>query len=129
MPKLVVNGASMTCSQGTSPSTLTILPTLGSSGDQENAATVNDFLPMVNVAPFGMCQCPANPQVAAATAAAMGTLTPQPCIPVLPSPWTPGASIVTIQEIKALSDNSTLTCAWTGTIQISNAGESTIDVE
>jgi hypothetical protein len=129
MPKLVVNGATMKCNQGTSPSTLTILPTNQSSGEDQWAGTIDDHIPMVNVAPFGMCQTVANPQVAAATSAAMGALTPQPCIPVLPSPWAPGASIVTIQSIKALSADSKCTCAWTGTIEFSDPGESVVDVE
>jgi hypothetical protein len=128
MPKLVVNGALLSCNQGMAPSSLTVLPVNGSDGDQQPAATILDQVPMLNVAPFGMCQSPANPQVAAATAAAMGVLTPMPCVPVLPAPWSPGASIVTIQGIAALSDNSTCNCAWTGSISITTAG-STVDVE
>ncbi len=38
--------------------------------------------PFVSIMPFAMCTSPANPTVAAATAAAMGVLTPMPCIPV-----------------------------------------------
>jgi hypothetical protein len=129
MPKLVVNGATLKCSQGTSPSTLTVLPAIQADADQQPTATINDHVPMVNVAPFGMCQTTANPQVAAATAAAMGTLTPQPCIPVLPSPWSPGASVVTIQGIKALPDNAKCNCTWTGSIEITNPGESIVEVE
>jgi Domain of unknown function (DUF4280) len=128
MPKLVVNGAMLKCDQGMAPSTLTVLPVNGSDGDEQPAATVMDHVPMLNVAPFGMCQTQANPEVAAATAAAMGVLTPMPCVPVLPAPWSPGASIVTIQGMKALSDDSKCTCAWTGNIQITSAG-STVDVE
>jgi hypothetical protein len=129
MPKLVVNGATMKCNQGMAPATLTILPVNGSNGDEQPAGTIMDHIPMVNVAPFGMCQTTANPQVAAATAAAMGTLTPQPCIPVLPSPWSPGAEVVTIQGIKALSDDSKCTCAWTGSIAITDPGSSELTVE
>jgi hypothetical protein len=129
MPKLVVNGASLKCSQGTSPATLSVLPTNGSEGEEQPAATVMDHLPMVNVPPFGMCQTLANPQVAAATSAAMGTLTPQPCVPVLPTPWSPGASYVTIQEQKALSDDSKCTCQWTGSIEITNPGEGVVEVD
>jgi hypothetical protein len=82
-----------------------------------------DHIPMTNVAPFGMCQSVSNPQVAAAQS-------PQPCIPVLPAPWSPGASVVTIQGLKALSDDSTCNCTWAGTVSITNPGTSTeIDVE
>jgi hypothetical protein len=130
VPKQVVNGAALKCSQGTSPSTLTVLPAIEADADDQPTATINDHIPMMNVAPFGMCQSMANPQVAAATAAAMGALTPQPCVPVLPSPWSPGASVVTIQGINALSDNSTCSCTWAGTISITNNGTTTeVDVE
>lgn len=128
MPKLVVNGAKLKCSQGAAPSTLTVLPANGSNADDQPAATIMDHVPMVNVAPFGMCQTTANPQVAAATSAAMGVLTPQPCIPVLPSPWSPGAGVVTVQELKALSDDSKCNCAWTGIIEITDPG-TTVEVE
>ena len=128
MPKLVVHGATLRCSQGTTSSNLTVLPPIRSDVEKSPTGTIQDHVPIVNVAPFGMCQTTANPQVAAATAAAMGTLTPQPCVPVLPSPWSPGASVVTIQGIKALSDNSKCTCAWTGSIEITNPA-STVEVE
>ena len=128
MPKLVVNGASLKCSEGLSPSTLTVLPANGSDADQKPAATIMDFQPMVNIAPFGMCKTQANPQVASATAAAQGVLTPMPCVPVVTSPWSPGCSIVTINQLKALSDDSKCTCQWTGSIEITDPG-STIDVE
>jgi hypothetical protein len=128
MPKLVANGAKLMCNQGAATSTLTVLPVIGADADDKPAATIMDHVPMVNVAPFGMCQTIANPQVAAATSAALGTLTPQPCIPVLPAPWSPGASVVTVQGLKALSDDSTCRCAWTGTIEVIDPA-STIDIE
>ncbi|HEV8379797.1 MAG TPA: DUF4280 domain-containing protein, partial [Tepidisphaeraceae bacterium] len=70
----------------------------------------------------------ANPQVASATSAAMGVLTPQPCIPVTTSPWTPGASKATIGGMPALTDSSTCMCNWMGTISITNPGQQTVDV-
>ena len=57
------------------PPTLTILPVCTASGEEQPMATIMDMKPMVNIAPFGMCQSQANPQVAAATAAAMGVRT------------------------------------------------------
>ena len=121
MPKLVVNGAMLKCSEGLAPSTLTVIPALAQAGPLP-AATVEDYKPMVNVAPFGMCKTQANPQVAAATAAAMGVLTPQPCIPVIPAPWSPGSSIVTLSAVPALTDDSKCQCAWTGSIEVTDPG-------
>lgn len=123
MSKLVVNGANMQCNQGTSPASLTILPTNQVDSNQQWAATVNDYIPMMNIPAFGMCQTQANPQVAAATAAAQGVLTPQPCIPVVTSPWSPGSSAVKIQEMAALTDDSKCNCQWTGQISITSAGD------
>lgn len=119
---MVVHGAQLKCSQGSSPSSLTVTTANGSDVDEQPAATVMDHLPMANIAPFGLCQTQANPQVAAATSAAQGTLTPQPCIPVIPAPWSPGASIVTIRDQKALTSDSACSCAWTGHIEISAPG-------
>jgi hypothetical protein len=128
MAKLVVNGATLKCSEGTAPATLTVLPTGPASATMLPAATIMDYKPIANVAPFGMCKTQANPRVAAATAAAQGTLTPQPCIPVITAPWSPGASIATIQEQKALTDNSKCTCTWSGNIEVVQAG-STIELD
>jgi hypothetical protein len=122
MPKLVVNGAKLKCDQGMASSTLTVLPVKGSAADEQPAGTVMDNVPMVNIAPFGMCKTQANPQVAAATTAAAGTLTPMPCIPVVTAPWSPGSALVTLQDVKALTDDSKCSCAWAGTITITDAG-------
>jgi hypothetical protein len=89
------------------------------------AATIQDHAPMVGIAPFGMCTTPTNPQVAAATAAAMGTLTPQPCIPVTSVPWTPGSPTVLINGQPTLSSTSTCLCQWGGLISIGAPGAAT----
>jgi hypothetical protein len=73
---------------------------------------------MVNIAPFGMCKSLANPQVAAATSAAMGTLTPQPCVPAPAGPWSPGSSIVTLNGVAALTADSKCMCTWAGGIEV-----------
>jgi hypothetical protein len=87
-----------------------------------------DHIPMTNIMPFGMCQSPSNPAVAAATAAAMGALTPMPCIPNTPAPWTPGAATVLIKSMPALNDSSQLMCIWGGTITVSNPGQTTHEI-
>ena len=67
-------------------------------------------------------QALANPTVASATSAAMGTLTPMPCIPVLTAPWAPpGMEMVSNQP--ALLDNAQLFCAYGGQITIKNPGQ------
>jgi hypothetical protein len=125
MGNLVVTGASLQCSMGTTPATFS------ASGTQVTAvapAGVVTDVSVSNVPTFGMCQSLANPQVASATAAALGTLTPQPCLPVL-SPWTPGASKATVGQVPALDDSSQCTCSWGGTITVSAAGQTSATVQ
>ncbi len=129
MAKIVVHGASLTCSCGTAPSSLTVLPIVASEADTRPTATVNDFAPMLNIAPFGMCTTQLNPQVAAATAAAMGTPTPQPCIPVTTAPWSPGSSVVTINDLKALTSDSRCNCQWAGSISVTDAGSGLVELD
>jgi hypothetical protein len=120
----VVSTAQLTCTFGVAPSTLTVVPKgppVQAGGQM--AATIQDFAPNVNVMPFGMCQTPSNPQVAAATSAALGVLTPQPCIPVTTAPWTPGSPTVLINGAPALTAQCTLMCAWGGVITITNPGQ------
>ena len=91
-------------------------------------ATIVDNKPMVNIIPFGMCMSMSNPQVAAATAAAMGALTPMPCMPVITAPWAPGCPTVLIGNKPALNQTSKLMCSWGGVIQITNPGTMNIQV-
>jgi len=127
MSGIVVNGAQLTCSFGTSPSALTVLPA-GQPVQSSNqlVAKITDMQPMANIASFGMCTTPSNPQVASATAAAQGVLTPQPCIPVTTAPWTPGSATVTVGGTPALTDSSQCLCMWGGSISITSAGQTTV---
>lgn len=119
---LVSNVASLLCSFGVAPSTLMVLPKNRVNATMP-AANIMDNVPMLNILPFGMCNSLANPTVAAATAAAMGVLTPMPCIPVIPAPWVPGCPTVLIANMPALNDNSKLMCAYGGVIQITVPGQ------
>jgi hypothetical protein len=129
MPLQVVNGAATACTMGMTPGTLVVLPINMVNCDEgaAPAATIMDFIPLVNIMPFGMCQSPANPAVAAATAAAMGVLTPMPCIPVVTSPWAPGSEVVMINNLPVLRNTDTNMCTWTGVISITEAGQVTVN--
>jgi hypothetical protein len=119
----VCSGATLKCSFGVAPAVLNILPTNCTLVGGMPAANIMDYIPMVNVTTFGMCQSLANPTVAAATAAALGALTPMPCIPATASPWIPGASTLLIGKMPALDANCTLMCTWAGVITITYPGQ------
>ena len=125
MPIHVVNGAQLMCTFGTSPCNLVVLPLNQVQSEDQPEATIQDYIPMLNIMPFGMCMSPSNPQVAAATTAALGVLTPQPCIPATTSPWTPGALTVQLGSQPALDSISTCMCMWGGVITVTSPGETT----
>jgi hypothetical protein len=127
MPLQVVNGAQMMCTFGLSPSSLAVLPINRTMIAQQPKATIQDHVPLLNIMPFGMCISPSNPQVAAATAAALGVLTPQPCIPATASPWAPGAVTIEIDHQVALDNLSNCNCMWGGVISIVSPGQQTVE--
>lgn len=128
MAKQVISTAMLKCSFGTTPCTKQVMPTNKVMVEGKPAANIMDFIPMTNITGFGMCQAPTNPQVAAATAAASGVLTPQPCMPAIPAPWTPGSAKVMIGFMPALNDSSQCMCMWAGVITISMAGAMKTDI-
>jgi hypothetical protein len=104
----VHNGAQLWCSCGDANSTFNTL---------ETAGVVTDTLPY-NIPSFGLCNSAANPQVAAATVAANGVATAQPCIPVFVSQWTPAADGSQVDGRAAIDNASLCDCSWGGTISI-----------
>jgi hypothetical protein len=121
MPKpQVTMGAAMLCSFGVAPASLGVLPTKRVLVEGKPAADITCCLPAVNVTTFGMCMSLANPEVAAATAAALGVLTPMPCMPV-PTPWVPTSETL-IGGAPALTMGSTCQCAYGGVITLTFPG-------
>ncbi|MCY1424397.1 hypothetical protein D3C76_327400 [compost metagenome] len=120
MSAQVVNGASLLCSFGTAPAKLIVAPANRIRAEGQAAATIMDHLPISNIPAFGMCRSMANPQVASATAAALGVLTPMPCLPATSAPWAPGASKTVISKLPALGSTATCACTWAGVIQITD---------
>lgn len=123
MPVQVVNGAKLMCSFGMAPSTLVVLPVRRVNVANQPSATIMDHKPMVNIQPFGSCMSVANPTVASATAAAMGVLTPMPCIPNTPTPWTPGGITVNNTNEVTLDNPSVCNCVYGGVITIAFPGQ------
>jgi hypothetical protein len=115
--------AQLMCTMGIAPSTLSVLPINRTQISGQFAANIMDHVPIANIAPFGMCISPANPTVAAATAAAFGVLTPMPCIPVTSAPWVPGAPTVMLGGQPMLDSTSKCMCNWAGVISIVFPGQ------
>jgi hypothetical protein len=129
MPLQVCMGAKMMCSMGMAPSQLVVLPPpKNTMTNQVPDANIMDHIPMVNIMPFGMCTSLLNPTVAAATATALGVLTPMPCIPNTPAPWITGAPTVILGNAPALDNVSKLMCIWAGVITFIDAGEVTVNI-
>jgi hypothetical protein len=124
MDKFVVSGAMAMCSKGVAPSALKF-PPMPNIIAQTPMGNITAMVPMMNVMPFGMCTSPANPKVAAATAAAMGVLTPQPCLPAPTGPWAPGSK-AKIGPNPGILASSKLTCAYAGQIKITVPGQTIV---
>ncbi len=126
MAEYVCSGAMMRCSMGLAPASLVVLPVNRVMNNNQPQANIMDNKPLMNITPFGLCRSLANPVVASATAAAMGTLTPMPCIPNTPSPWMPGNPTVLVANQPALNKTSKLMCMWAGVISVQMPGQFTV---
>lgn len=116
-------GAVLKCMFGMIPTVLNALPVSRVMIGGRPAGVMTDMIPMVNIPTFGMCRNPANPAVAAATAAALGVLTPMPCVPVPAGGWLNAAAKVQFGGVNALTEKSKLMCVWGGEISVQFAGQ------
>lgn len=113
MANPLVQTAMCTCTFGAAPA-----PLMVSSQQTVNMCKMMAGTIMDNKFPtFGTCMSLANPTVASATAAALGVLTPMPCVPLIPAPWVPGVPTVLICSKPLLNNSSKLMCAYGGVIQ------------
>lgn len=124
MPNQCCMGSMMKCSFGAAPASLIPTPKPIMTSNKV-AANIMDHIPIANVPTFGVCKSLANPTVAAATAAAMGVLTPMPCVPATPAPWITGAPTVLLANFPALDDTAKLMCMWAGVIEFTSATQAT----
>lgn len=115
----VVNiGTVCMCNKGLAPSSpLVGVPTV--TAQMTPAFNALNAAPVANIPPFGMCVSTTNPAVISATSAAMGVLTPVPCMPaIVPPTWAATSMKVFIGGQLAVLDRSTLTCALGGQIKV-----------
>lgn len=103
-----------------------MLPGGGTAAGQPASIMANATF--VNIPPFGLCSSPANPLVAAATAAARGVLTPMPCVPATAGPWAPGNPHILVGGAPVLTSESILMCCWGGAVTVTAPGEQTVMV-
>jgi hypothetical protein len=127
MPQQVNMGAKLACSFGSASASLIVLPVNLTNAEGPPAANIMDFKPVVNIPTFGMCSSLDNPTVDEATTAALGVLTPMPCVPVT-TPWAPGSPTVLIGKQPALNNTSKCMCSWAGVITITSAGTTKTNV-
>ena len=127
MGNQVCMGAMCQCTFGAAPSSLVVTPENKTLTSNMPAATIMDNVPMKNIMPFGMCSSMANPTVASATAAAMGVLTPMPCVPALAAPWAAGVPTVLVVGKPLLNHTSKLICSYGGVIQVTMTPALTIN--
>lgn len=123
MGQVVTSGATLACSFGAGVGTLNVTSQQTVLCDGKPVATIQDGQAMTNITPFGMCSSLANPQVAAATAAALGVLTPQPCVPQTTGTWIPAQTTALCDGKPCLTNDCKTVCAYAGNISITAPGQ------
>ena len=118
----VVSGASIMCTMGLGPGQLMVTSQVTVLACGAPMATIQDAQPLVNIGPCGMCTSMANPTVASATAAALGVLTPMPCVPAPVGMWTSMGTPI-IGGKPGLANDGKLMCSYGGSISITTPGQ------
>ena len=124
---VVVTGATCMCPFGVAPAAIMSTNNQTVLVGGVPACVITDAAPMANITGFGMCTTLSNPAVASATAAALGVLTPQPCMPAIAGVWTGGTTLIGGKP--CLTQTSNCMCAYGGTITIVNPGQMTVVAE
>lgn len=129
MALAVAAGAVLTCPFGSAPGQLMVTSQYKVLAEGRPVATFRDNVGMVNITGFGLCTSLANPQVAAATAAALGVLTPQPCMFQPAGTWVwPGAMPLAGGVPCVCSDSKIMCAVGMGLLSVANPGQTKVVV-
>lgn len=128
MATAVCMGATMMCTFGVAPASLVVPPSTTMLTPAVPSASLTHTAPIMNLPTFGACSSLANPTVASATAAALGVLTPMPCVPATATPWIPGAATVLNGGMPAVDASCKATCSYGGSISILYPGQTTVQL-
>lgn len=126
MSLCLCSGGVLSCPFGAAPAPFSALPVPRVLVSGRPAGVMTDMAPVASIPSFGLCSSLGNPAVASATAAALGALTPMPCVPVPTGPWMNAAPKVLIGGRQTISDGSRLMCAWGGQISVQFAGQTSV---
>ncbi|MFO0612989.1 MAG: DUF4280 domain-containing protein [Polyangiaceae bacterium] len=118
MPAPLTTGATLMCTNGLLPTVFVATPKPAPMIQGALAAGTIDQILSNNVPTFGMCNSPANPTVAAATSAALGVLTPMPCVPKIAAPWSPPTVALKHMSLPVATQLSKCMCAFGGSISV-----------
>jgi len=126
MGLVCTTGAKCICMFGTQP--VNMISTGSVLVDGKPALTIADVALGKNLAGnFGQCMSLANPVVAAATAAALGVLSPQPCTMVPMGTWIPSKPTVLMGGKPVLTNMDSLMCGMgMGKISITDPGQTKV---
>ncbi len=128
MGQVVVTGGTCMCSFGTAPGTIIATAQAGVKIEGKPVAILQD-VGQTNITPFAMCTSLANPQVAAATAAALGVLTPQPCMLSAAGTWVSANPAKKFCGQPCVTTDCQLICAnGMGTIKIVFPGQLKVSI-
>ncbi|MCJ8154200.1 DUF4280 domain-containing protein [Chryseobacterium sp. SSA4.19] len=109
MPQKITHTAQLSCSQGTTPSNLSVTSQNFSTAEGKHIATEQDKQANTNIKPFGQCKLKPT---------SGGYL---PCIPA-PIIWQKTTEKDTINNYKILTEDSFCMCAIGGKIEIAQKG-------
>ncbi|WP_342261927.1 PAAR-like protein [Alphaproteobacteria bacterium endosymbiont of Tiliacea citrago] len=105
------------CTMGIAPTPIAVLPNM-CTGLNLDSVRITDCMPIINIKPYGMCNNPLNPAVAAIIASSFGAVRQFACISPLPTPWVPPNPRVLSRNLPSITSDAKKMCYPGGVISI-----------